>query len=310
MLLLYKNIGFVISLDKKVQFNVPVPFIFRSIIGFQLRKMCCIARNNMCTACMFNATCIYGFTFESIAPKNNPALAGRDRISHPIIICSDCFAGASLNHLILNIIFLGAAIPYIPYFFYALKKGGEAGILKERVPYEVCDIIEFHGTKKGKSLKIDDQQINTQIDSDKWEYNVEKIGQTENKFSVILASPLRYKAKGLFAHEINETEFTQCLHRRAQTLCSQYGYNDYTGEYVYSGNWTVTERNLKWKNYQHYSARQRNEMLLGGLVGNFVLSGKFTYYEYGLLRFAELFHAGKNTNFGLGKMMVNENGGL
>jgi CRISPR/Cas system endoribonuclease Cas6 (RAMP superfamily) len=45
-------------------------------------------------------------------------------------------------------------------------------------------------------------------------------------------------------------------------------------------------------------------MKLGGVSGNFTLSGAFTGYERALLRFAELFHAGKNTNFGLGKIGV------
>jgi CRISPR/Cas system endoribonuclease Cas6 (RAMP superfamily) len=47
-------------------------------------------------------------------------------------------------------------------------------------------------------------------------------------------------------------------------------------------------------------------MRLGGVTGSLVLSGVFSAYEYALLGFAELFHAGKNTNFGLGKMTVRE----
>jgi len=140
MHILYKNIGFVITLSKKVAFTVPVPFLFRSVIGYQLRKMCCISHSTVCADCMFNASCVYGLTFESIVPKDNAALTGRDRISHPIIIDTDSFAGEELESLVLNIIFLGPSIPYIPYFFYALKKGGENGITKERIPYHCCPV--------------------------------------------------------------------------------------------------------------------------------------------------------------------------
>jgi len=45
---------------------------------------------------------------------------------------------------------------------------------------------------------------------------------------------------------------------------------------------------------------------MSGLIGDFTLSGDFSSYERALLRFAELFHGGKNTNFGLGKMKVQE----
>ena len=302
----FKRISFAISFGKKIRFNIPIPFIFRSIIGYQLRKMCCIASNNVCTNCMFNATCIFGFTFESIVPKNNPALAGRDRVSHPIIIDSDDFEGIELDSIILNLIFLGTAIPYIPYFYYALKKGGEAGLFKERIPYEVCDIIEFHGTEKEHSLKINEQLIDTQLKPEQWEYNIEKETELQNNFLITLVSPLRYKAQGHYARKIIEDEFVYCLHRRTQILCTQYGINDYSNVYKFTGNWTIMEQNTQWKDHLHYSARQKKEMLLGGLVGNFVLSGKFSFYEYSLLQFAELFHCGKNTNFGLGKIKVSE----
>jgi CRISPR/Cas system endoribonuclease Cas6 (RAMP superfamily) len=92
-------------------------------------------------------------------------------------------------------------------------------------------------------------------------------------------------------------------------LCSQYGHNDFTGDYRFLGNWTVIKQNLKWRDYSHYSARQKRTMRLGGLVGDFVLSGNFSSYECSLLQFAELFHGGKNTNFGFGKMKL-EYGGL
>jgi len=306
MHLLYKRIGFFITLAKKVNFSIPAPFLFRSVIGYQLRKMCCIARNAVCADCMFNASCIYGLAFESIIPKNNIALAGRDRISHPIVIDTDNFAGETLDSLLLSVIFLGSTIPYFPYFYYALVKGGEAGITKERVSYQVSDIAEFSSSGKERSLMIDEQRIETQIESDRWEYDPET--EAGNKFTINLLTPLRFKAQGQYAGRIVDAEFAGCLHRRTQVLCSQYGSNDQCGDYKFSGDWTVAEQDLKWQDYVHYSARQKKTMRLGGLVGSFTLAGKFSPYEYSLLRFAEKFHGGKNTNFGLGKMKVTEYG--
>jgi CRISPR-associated endoribonuclease Cas6 len=302
----YKKIKFIISLSKKVLFSVRSPFIFRSVIGFQLRKICCIAHNNVCADCMFNATCIYGLTFESIVPKNNVVLSGRDRISHPIIISVDDFMKEEMDSVILEITFLGPAIPYIPYFYYALKKGGESGILEERIQYKINDIIEFSNTDKERSLMINEEQINTGIEPEIWEFN-QKI-ETNNKkcYTISLLSPLRIKKMGSFVRRLDENEFAMCLHRRAQVLCSQYGHNDFNGEYQFSGNWTITEKNLRWRDYVHYSARQKSEMPMGGLIGDFTVSGDFSSYECALLQFAELFHGGKNTNFGLGKIKILE----
>jgi len=302
----YKKIKFIISLTKKVRFSVPVPFLFRSIIGFQLRKMCCIAHNNVCADCMFSATCIYGLTFESIVPKNNAALSGRDRISHPIIIDIDDFAGNETDSVVLNLIFLGPAIPYIPYFYYAILKGGESGITKERIPYQVNDIVEYSGTKRERSLMIDEQHIDTQVEPEFWEFDPNIVTEIQKKYIITLLSPLRYKAGGYYVRQLVDKEFAICLHRRAQVLCSQYGRNDFTGDYRFSGSWTITEQNLKRRDYVHYSARQNKVMRLGGVMGNFTVSGSFSPYECALLQFAELFHGGKNTNFGLGKMKIQE----
>jgi len=306
MNLLYKRIRFIISFSEKTNFTKPVPFLFRSIIGFQLRKMCCIAHNNICADCMFNATCIYGLTFESVVPRNNAVLSGRNRVSHPIIIDTDNFEGKIMDSLVLNIIFLGQAIPYIPYFYYALKMGGESGITKERIQYKISDIIEFSNTLKERSIKKGEEQIDTHIEPELWEYN-KSIEKDFNKcYNIVLISPLRYKAMGSYAGKFVDGEFAMCLHRRAQILCSQYGKNDFSGEYRFSGGWTVKDQNLKWRDFFYYSARQKKTMRLGGLTGDFKLSGKLSFYECSLLQFAELFHAGKNTNFGLGKMRIQE----
>jgi hypothetical protein len=306
MNLSYKKIRFVISLTKKVRFPAPVPFLFRSIIGFQLRKMCCIAHNNVCADCMFNATCIYGLTFESIVPKSNAALSGRDRISHPIIISAEEFMGKEGDSVILNIIFLGPAVPYVPYYYYALKKGGELGITKERVPYQINDIVEFPNTAKEHSVKTNEEQIDTRMEPELWEFDPKIVTKIQKKCKITLLSPLRIKAEGHYVRQLVDGEFAMCLHRRAQVLCSQYGRNDLTGDYQFSGNWVIAEQNLKWRDYVHYSARQKKAMRLGGLMGDFTVSGDFSSYEYAILQFAELFHGGKNTNFGLGKMKIQE----
>ena len=303
----HKSIGFVISLAKEVNFAIPVPFLFRSIIGYQLRRMCCIARNAVCADCMFNASCIYGMAFESVIPKDNSVLAGRNRISHPVIIDCDDFTG-ELKTLVLNLVFLGATISHFPYFYYALKKGGEAGITRDRVPYHVSDIVELSGTGERRSLMLDEQNIITRVEPERWEYQPEAETTVEKSFAVTLDTPLRYMVQGVEARSIVESEFARCLNRRAQVLCSQYGHNDHDGGYGFSGDWAVTEQDIGWRRFRHYSARQGKVMWLGRMCGSFVLSGRFSSYECGLLRFAQLFHGGKNTGLGLGKLKVSEHG--
>jgi CRISPR/Cas system endoribonuclease Cas6 (RAMP superfamily) len=168
------------------------------------------------------------------------------------------------------------------------------------------DIIEISDSGMERSLKKDEYQIETQINSDRWEYNPETQIEINKKILITLVSPLRFKALGQYVKQLNETDLAMCFHRRVQVLCSQYGHNDYNNRYSFLGKWGIIKNDLKWRDYIHYSARQKKEMCLGGLVGSFVLEGEFSAYEYSFLQFAEKFHTGKNTNFGLGKLKVTE----
>ena len=124
------------------------------------------------------------------------------------------------------------------------------------------------------------------------------------------ASPLRFKARGHYTSAFTPEDFAFCLHRRTLTLCSQYGgISTGTEDYRFSGGWELAGSGLAWRDLPHYSARQKEAMRLGGVSGSMVLSGTFSPYEYALLRFAEIFHAGKNTNFGLGRLILWEKKG-
>ncbi|MDR1636712.1 MAG: CRISPR system precrRNA processing endoribonuclease RAMP protein Cas6 [Treponema sp.] len=307
--LLYKKIGFSLSFREDVVFTSPPEFVFRSVIGYHLRRMCCIAHDKPCFDCLYSATCVYGSVFESVIPKDNRILAGRDRIAHPVVIEADRLTAAETASLVLNIIFTGSSLACLPYFFQALKKGGESGVLKQRTPYTIRDCFDYSAGSK-RSLLVNAELLNTNIEPDVWEFDDPDGRPYGGELLIQLQSPLRFKVGGRYSGTFTAADFALCLHRRTETLCSQYG--SYTGgdknaagtAWPFFHGWNIAESALGWKDWTHYSARQKKTMRLGGLTGSMVLAGFFTPYEYAILRFAEIFHAGKNTNFGLGKIAL------
>jgi hypothetical protein len=314
MKLPFKKLSFTLSFAEKINVTVPPLFVLRSVIGSRLRGLCCVSGNTACGECMFSRSCAYGFAFESVVPKNNRVLKGRDRISQPVIMETEPFGGITGNSLVFSMIFLGAAIKYFPWFYQALRDSGKSGILKERILFTVREVRDAN-----RSLLINEDTLDTGFEPEQWEYEPEpSVPGRKKDLMIRIASPLRFKADGRYTGRFSAGAFALCLHRRAQTLCSQYGSNDSaagaegngSGEYRFSGGWDISESSLVWRDYTHYSARQKQPMRLGGLTGTMVLSGEFSPYEYALLRFAEIFHAGKNTNFGLGKIDLWERGRL
>jgi hypothetical protein len=205
-----------------------------------------------------------------------------------------------LPRLHLRLIFLGPATHYIPYYYAAIKQAGENGLLRERAPFSIRAV-----TQSGVSILRDDDNLDMSRESSVWEYRENGgMGPVEKTLMIQMLSPLRFKAGGRYSSRFSAAEFALCLHRRAQTLCAQYGSGEGVPDYRFTGGWDISDDQRIWKDYEHYSARQRRPMQLGGVLGAMTLRGSFSHYELALLRFAETFHAGKNTNFGLGTLAV------
>ncbi|MDR2418530.1 MAG: CRISPR system precrRNA processing endoribonuclease RAMP protein Cas6 [Treponema sp.] len=185
-----------------------------------------------------------------------------------------------------------------PIFFRQLNKEGKPAYSGRVFPYTIQAVFDGERLINGDSETLD-----TRLSPDVWEYHVGGAETVVRKTLLItLKSPLRFRVNGHYTDCFSAVDFVHCLYRRMQTLCAQYGDASDAGAYQYTDAWDITEKNLLWRDLTHYSARQNYVMKLGGVSGSFTLSGAFTGYELALLSFAELFHAGKNTSFGLGKI--------
>ena len=60
------------------------------------------------------------------------------------------------------------------------------------------------------------------------------------------------------------------------------------------------EGELVWRDWRRYSSRQRQEMVLGGVIGKVSLRGELAPFA-GLLATGQWLHLGKNASFGLGQ---------
>ncbi|MCL2284151.1 MAG: CRISPR system precrRNA processing endoribonuclease RAMP protein Cas6 [Fibromonadales bacterium] len=248
-----------ITLAKEAKLSLPLPFIFRSIIGFNLRKLVCIAKNAECKNCIYKENCVYATAFD-------------EADVHPTIINAEPFLERKTENAKLIIMLLGEFSKYADYYVQALKENERFGVGKERIPYSV------------KSEEI-------RIAHGEWNFAEEP---HSGNVSIALQTPLRFKAHGKYDCSFSELDFILCLHRRCQKLCSLYGKNNFEGKYTFEN---------KWQNIERWSAKQKQAMPLGGITGNLTLQGEFNEYEIALFKFAELFNAGKNTNFGMGRLL-------
>ncbi len=293
--LCYLPVTFKISFSSALEHISPVhyAFVLRSVLGYNLRSMTCIAHGKECPSCAYNKICAYAYIFETIIPQNNSIHTGTDRATHPFSFCNCSESAFTIN-------LYGKACDYLPYIYAAFYKAGQKGLFKERIPFAINDV-----KIGGHSIMIDEENLDTNNSPLDWkfdsEFNIQK--KSSKEILVELKTPLRFKTKGKYSVDFTAHDFMQCLFRRAKTLCALYG--SYENVPFYDNNnieLEIEERNIRWKDYEHYSARQKKAMQLGGVIGTFKLKGKFSNFDLALLDFARICNAGKNPNFGLGQI--------
>ena len=298
MFLNYKKFDFTLHFDKAIHFSVPPAFIIRSVLGYQLKKLCCISQKTLCQDCHFLENCAYGSLFETILEKDNDVLTGRNRASHPYTIQTSQNPQDKVDTIQFRLVLFGEYIRYFPYIYVALQNAGKEGLLKTRIPFTITSVLSAN-----KTILLDEHTLDSNLKASTWNLNNEIDAIYEGELLVQLLTPLRFKVNGKYTDAFEAKDFFATLERRMVTLCSLYGSSeDACSERLLT--YTIQGRNIKWKDLRHYSARQKKAMKLGGCIGDFSLSGTFSKRDISLLEFGELFQVGKNTNFGLGEIKI------
>ena len=304
MQVLYLPVKFFLQFEQSVFSDTNPLFILRSMMGKNLRSMCCILRKSACSECMYNKTCAYSYLFETILPQDNAILPGRNRGSHPFSFSKGSIQQKKeIESLYFTLTLFGKAAEYLPYIYAAFVRAGKDGIFKSRTKFEVIEVCA-----NGKNLLIDENHLGTEFECSEWKSGKNETPSEsqdripEREMLIELRSSFRFKVNGKYTKDFTASDFMKCLYRRAKTLCDLYGMADREGNYVPSESIYIEETRFLWKDQTHYSARQKTAMELGGITGTFKMKGRFTDFELSLLELAKIAGAGKNTNFGLGQI--------
>ena len=293
----YLPVQFTIKFETPALADTPPLFILRSVLGWKLRSLCCIAHSIECSSCIYKGTCAYTFLFETIIPAENEVVPGRNRASHPYAFTQDEKLGRQLvSKYKFTMTLFGKAIDYLPYLYAALVRAGKEGLFKTRTPFAITEVMAAD-----KNILVAEDQLDVHVPAMVMEVS-DKGESKKGEVLVELKSPLRFKAGGKYGLDFTAQDFMGCLYRRAKTLCQLYGKDDDDMQYSQTGAKKITGKALQWAERTHYSARQKAVMKLGGALGTFKIEGEFSPMDISLLEFAKNCNAGKNTNFGLGQV--------
>ena len=275
--------------------------VLRGGFGGVLRELSCRVSGIECTACPLVMTCAYGYLFETPVRPRIDSPVRYTHAPHPFITKTPMLDEVRRNQLVpVDLILVGKATEYLPYFLIAMKELGRRGLGKERIPYS---LVETSCLKTG--LLVDEH---TGLGGElAFALNLPESGtagiDSAGKTKIILCSPMRIKAAGEPMRRFSFHRFVLSIVSRVEDLAWYHCGKDLRGSMRHlleeSHSINVAMDETQYVDAWRGSSRQKRFIPVGGLVGQATLDGNLAPFS-GLFQAAQLVGVGNKTSFGLG----------
>lgn len=272
----------------------PAGSLWRGVLGRSLRKAVCLIPQQQCSDCLLNSHCVYPRFFERLGERGAFAAPPRPFVPEYSGPWGKVPVGERLS---LHLVVFGSANTTLPYLIHAVQKAASTGIGRERARLRLATVEQQASDDPRQWTPIVDAQLRQLAPLP---VTVPAPPPLPTTLRVQLLDPLRLKQDG---HLVGPDRFTaqgflQALQRRYRLLTGLFG----SGEAPPPDPTTpvLCGRDLHWRDWTRWSARQRSEMQLGGLLGHFDLDPPSVAALWPLLWWGQWLHLGSATSFGLG----------
>lgn len=283
---------------------------FRGGFGNVFKRVVCALKRQDCKDCLLKTKCIYAYVFETFPGEDTELMNMKkyEKIPHPFLIEPPMETQNTFNPeetLMFNLILIGKATDYLPYFIYTFDELGKTGIGKGRGRYQLLEV------KKGNQLiYTSGDKIIRHAVSD--ELNIDEIFDFENSdettITLNFVTPARISYNRGLTTELKFHILIRSLLRRILLLhyfhCKKtlplYDHKKIIKE---AEDVTIDSNSLRWWDWDRFSSRQNTKMKMGGILGKIKYRGNIRPF-LDILKAGETFHVGKGTGFGLGKYLI------
>jgi hypothetical protein len=277
---------------------------FRGAFGGALKRVVCALKREECRGCLLASRCIYARTFE-LVQDNSRQKKRLAAAPHPYVIEPPLFGATHFQPgetFDFTLLLFGEANDFLPYFVYAFESMGETGIGKkigDRRARFVLTSVEQDGEtiyEKGTGKLLPTATKTLSLASP------EEDAQ-DCSITLKLLTPLRLKFDNRLQAQLPFHLLVRAALRRVSSLFEYYGAGepllDYRGLVKEAETVAVERSSLRWYDWERYSNRQDQAMLMGGMIGDITYRGAVNRH-LPLLELARELHIGKQTSFGLG----------
>lgn len=285
---------------------------FRGGFGHAFKKVVCAVRDKDCDECLLKGRCIYSYIFETPPHEGTEILRKYDKAPHPFVIEPPLETKGLYKQgetLAFNLILIGKAIDYLPYFIYTFEELGRIGIGRGKGRYELREVScegESIYNSMDRQLKITPSN-NTPLSPLKLRGDERGVTLNFKLITLNFLTPTRIIVNEDLVVDLEFHHLIRSLLRRISTLSYFHDGKrlelDFKGLIQRAQDVIVKERDTRWYDWERYSARQETRMKMGGILGSAIFSGDLSEFMPYLLLGLHL-HVGKGTSFGLGKYEI------
>lgn len=302
---IYKlNLTFKVSEDLRLpQFKGS---IFHSTFGNAFRRTVCVTRAKNCDGCQLKSSCSYILVFETEMPPNDlPYLKNVAKAPHPYIINTASELKTEYkkgDKITVELIIIGDYIKMLPYFIYTFQQLGKRGIGSNKTKLDLLKVNNIINKTEKKQI-FDSTTNNIQLDVKPIKFSGQNNIQFPATLIIKFISPLRLQLRGKVIQKrekITPELFTEALLRRYNIVKHLFFKNKITDYSELENGLTIKHNNLIFKQFHRYSAKQKQEMKFGGLLGEMEIEINSKKIMDMLIVCKEL-NIGKNVSFGMGK---------
>jgi len=280
----------------------------RGGFGVAFRRAVCVLQRAGCEGCPLRHRCVYSYVFETPPPPSSRLMRKYPHAPHPFVIepplegRTEYAPGEPLE---FGLVLIGRAIDYLPHFLCAFQELGQLGLGRGRGRFELSGAWAHDG--RGEALVFDGRKIATPVPRLP---SPRRPPDGPQEVTLRLLTPLRVRYQAHLADELPFHVLVRALLRRISLVsyfhCGRELRCDFRGLIERAQAVRAVRSELRWRDWERYSSRQRSRMRMGGLVGRVAFRGELAPF-WELLALGQELHVGKGTTFGLGwyRMEVN-----
>lgn len=278
----------------------------RGVFGRALRHLACLTRQQECSGCPFTTQCAYSLVFDNTPLAHT--LQTSNQSPRPYIIEPDPETPRQLaagDTLAFNMVLIGPALGQLSLIIHSWQRALAQGLGRDHARALMKNVYQQQGDEWHSIYTPEQPAIQTHEQS----IHIQPAAAQQASLHWITPLRLQHNGHALNQHTITAPALLMNLCRRSKLMLELFTDQpaDIPFNQLHKLAATLTEqRKLHWYDWQRYSSRQQAHMKLGGLMGQWTLTGELEPF-IPWLQLGQWLHTGKETTFGLGQYQLSIN---